>query len=189
LELHSLTGAPDAHARWAYLKALENAANAIAVLNGPPLTERRFLLQFPQRAQAVGRPGLAGGLVDLFMPEKPDAETWQMWLENWRTAFSAASQQPDCPPRLHPCRQLYYERAADALFSDHPEAAVWMLLRTWTLTLTSLPEDSSLLIAWENACLSCGLGGSEFNHRLASLDTYLDSVEETLDIWAQQNGA
>jgi hypothetical protein len=164
LELHSLTGAPDAHARWAYLKALENAANAIAVLNGPPLTERRFLLQFPQRAQAVGRPGLAGGLVDLFMPEKPDAETWQMW-------------------------QLYYERAADALFSDHPEAAVWMLLRTWTLTLTSLPEDSSLLIAWENACLSCGLGGSEFNHRLASLDTYLDSVEETLDIWAQQNGA
>ena len=111
LELHSLTGAPDAHARWAYLKALENAANAIAVLNGPPLTERRFLLQFPQRAQTVGRPGLAGGLVDLFMPEKPDAETWQMWLENWRTAFNAASQLPDFPPRLHPCRQRYYERA------------------------------------------------------------------------------
>ena len=84
LELHSLTGAPDAHARWAYLKALENAANAIAVLNGPPLTERRFMLQFPQRAQTLGRPGLAGGLVDLYMPEKPDAETWQMWLENWR---------------------------------------------------------------------------------------------------------
>ena len=189
LELHSLTGAPDAHSRWAYLKALENAANAIAVLNGPPLTERRFLLQFAQRAQTVGRPGLAGGLVDLYMPEKPDAETWQMWLENWRTAFSAASQLPDYPPRLHPCRLLYYERAADALFSDHPEAAVWMLLRTWTLALISLPEDSSLLTAWEGACQSCGLGGAEFSHRLASLDTYLDSVEETLDIWAQKNGA
>ena len=64
-----------------------------------------------------------------------------------------------------------------------------MLLRTWTLALTSLPEDSSLLTAWEGACQSCGLGGAEFSHRLASLDTYLDSVEETLDIWAQKNGA
>ncbi len=48
-----------------YLKAVNHAANAIAVLNGAPLAERRFLLQFPARAEAAGRPGLAAGLLSL----------------------------------------------------------------------------------------------------------------------------
>lgn len=188
LELHSLTAAPDAAARWSYLKALENAANAIAVLNGPPLTERRFLLNFPGRAAAVSRPGLAGGLVDLFLPQVPDGETWKIWLENWKKAYTAASQLSSVLPRLHPCRLRYYERAAEALFADQPGAAAWMLLRTWTLALLNLPAENSHLAAWEEACRMCGLGEDEFSHRLAALDVYLDSVEETLDIWAQANG-
>lgn len=188
LELHSLTGDPDISARQDYLKALENAANAIAVLNGPPLTERRFLLEFPQRAQAVGRPGLAGGLVDLYLPEPPDSETWKIWLENWRTAFTAAAQQPGYPPRLHPGRLRYYERAAEALLPDQPAAAMWILQRTWTLALASLPGIEGQMAPWESMCQACGLSGADFTQRLAALDVYLDSVEETLDLWAQANG-
>lgn len=188
LELHSLTDAPDAAARWTYLKALENAANAIALLNGPPLTERRFLLNFPGRAAAVNRPGLAGGLVDLFLPQVPEAEIWKIWLENWKKAYTAASQLTSVLPRLHPCRLRYYERSADALFTDQPGAAAWMLLRTWTLALLNLPQGNPHFAAWEEACRTCGLGESDFSHRLADLDVYLDSVEETLDIWAQANG-
>ena len=126
--------------------------------------------------------------MDLYLPQAPDEETWKLWLENWRTAFEAASLLPNFPPRLHPCRQRYYEGAAQALFSDHPEAAAWILLRTWTLALSSLPPDAPQHTAWENACQDCGLGGNAFKQRLAALDVYLDSVEETLDLWAQKNG-
>ena len=51
-----------------YLEAVGNAANSVAVLSGEPLTERRFLLEFPQRAEALGQDrmyvavtGLLGG--------------------------------------------------------------------------------------------------------------------------------
>ena len=48
-----------------YLDALESAANAIASLTGAPLSERRFLIEFSARAQAVDQPGLAAGLTGL----------------------------------------------------------------------------------------------------------------------------
>lgn len=187
LELHSLTGTPSPADRWAYLKALENAANAIALLNGAPLTERRFLLNYPQRAQAVQHPGLAGGLVDLFTAQMPDGETWAAWHKDWEAAFTAAGQAADFPPRLHPGRRNYYARAMDALFKDQPAAALWLLLRTWTLAVVNLGETAPSA-GYKDACAACGLDGAEFSRRLEELDAYLDAVEETLDIWAQKNG-
>ncbi len=67
--------APGPAAVQGYLRALEQAANAVACLSGPPLTERRFMLQFPDRAAAVDKPGLAQGLVDLYSAQllEPDA--------------------------------------------------------------------------------------------------------------------
>ena len=81
-----------------YFKALEQAANAIACLTGPPLPERRFMLQFPQRAEAVGRPHLADGLVELLLPQSPPEENWPGLFESWKKALAEASKLADCPP-------------------------------------------------------------------------------------------
>ncbi len=40
-----------------YLKSINHAANAIALLTGVPLAERRFQLQFQERASAAGAAG------------------------------------------------------------------------------------------------------------------------------------
>lgn len=188
MDLHNNAGLPIQQRVQSYLDALKKSANAIATLTGAPLTERRFMLNFPERAAAIERPGLAAGLVDLLSPLELPAEAWETWLQSWVGALTAIGKRPSCPVRLHPSRLPYYFRAADALREEHPAAALWLILRTWTLAIHHLPTDSAEFQAWETACAEINLDDAHFSDRLDGLDVYLDAVEETLDQWAEQNG-
>lgn len=169
----------------AYLKVLEQAGNAVACLSGAPLTERRFMLHLPERAGAIGRPGLADGLADLFTPSEPlNADQWNELHAAWQAALGAAAALPDAPVRLHPARRLYYERAAAALQEEQPAAALWIMLRTWTLALLAGAPDAG----WMDACRLLELNEAHFERRLASLDGYLDGVEEAHDEYIRTNG-
>lgn len=168
-----------------YLRTIEKTANAIVSLVSPPLTDRRFFLQFPKIVASMQRPGLASGLVDLFLNRDLSAQDWQEWLPAWQEAFSAAAKQTNCPPALNACRLNYYARAIDIFTTENPSAALWLLLRTWSAALCVLPSSSQ---SWEKACQSLQLEPSGLGERLTSLDAYLDTVEETLDLWAKQNG-
>lgn len=182
---------PSDHRRrvYGYLKALENAGNAVASLSGVPLAERRFMLEFPRRAAALGRNDLSAGLVGLLSGEvEVSDEGWNGWLAGWKAAFDEAAQLDERSPRLHPCRSGYYVRAATALWDEHPSAAFWLLMRTWTLAAYHLPSDSPAILAWQEACKTAGLDKAHFGARLEALDAYLDAVEELLDRWAEQNG-
>jgi hypothetical protein len=171
-----------------YLRAVEHSANAIASLSGAPLPERRFLLGFHARADAVQRSGLYHGLVGLLGGSAADAETLRAWLPKWRAAYEAVSKdQP--PARLHPFRLSYYLHSFEAfLESQRPHDLLWPLLHTWYLMAKILPSDSPLQDDWQEAGNRLGLLGPGFPERLAGLDAYLDTVEETLDAWAHQNG-
>ena len=85
-----------------YLRSVEHAANAVAGLSGLPLTERRFLLDFPQRAEAVGHPGLFPGILGLLGAPETDTAAVQDWLPSWQEAIEAIP--PEAVPRLHPAR-------------------------------------------------------------------------------------
>jgi hypothetical protein len=87
-----------------YLRAVGHAANTIAVLSGPPLTERRFLLNFPARAAAVGQSGLYHGLLGMLGAAKVSAEDMPAWLAGWETAFDAIPPT-ERPPRLEESRR------------------------------------------------------------------------------------
>jgi hypothetical protein len=171
-----------------YLKSLELAANSVASLSGSPLTERRFLMNFPARAQAVDRPGLAAGLVDLLMSQPISNENWNDWMENWQIAYAAVGKQPGYPARLDPCRRNYFEQAMGILRDEYPEAALWILLRTWTQAVTNLPEDHMARKSWLAALEMLDLGVDHLEERLNALDTYLDAIEETLENWAHKYG-
>ena len=170
-----------------YLGILRDAANTIACLSGVPLTERRFLLEFPQRAQAIERPGLAAGLVDLYYSQPATPDSWLVWQAGWKAALTAVAGLPNCPARLKICRQGYYERAANVLWADHPEAAIWIMLQTWTLAINSAPELAAPE-QWKNLCQALELDEANLKNRVGALDVYLDTVEETLDVWARQMG-
>src|SRR5574341_154034 len=87
-----------------FLRALSQAGNAIAELNGAPLTERRFLLDFPARAQIAGHPNFAATLFNLRGTGQAEAETLSHWLPEWRTAFLSAADRKST--RLNSSHQL-----------------------------------------------------------------------------------
>ena len=170
----------------AYLKSIEKAANAIALISGAPLTERRFLLKFGQCAAAVRRPGMYNGLVDLIIPGTPiPPAALTEWLPAWNQALKTVGQLERPPQRLSTCRQAYYGRAVEALVNDFPEAALWTLLRTWTLAACSLPSDVEIKTSWNRICQAVYLDVEE---RVNGLDSYLDTVEEILDAHAKSQG-
>jgi len=193
-----------------YLQALEYAANAVASLNGFPLTERRFLPAFKHRAEAAGRPGLYPGLIGLLgLPNlgvAPDqlARVLEDWLPDWQQAYQRVPRPPAVPAAqagsepvgldreiasLHPDRLYYYSDAFQAqLGTGQAEAVLWPLLRTWTLAAQYCPPGSLELHAWRQALMRLGLAGLPFTGRVEALDAYLDGVDETLETWARANG-
>lgn len=172
-----------------YLRAVSHAANAVASLSGPPLTERRFLLKFPPRAEAVGRPGLYPGLLGLLGAPNLTPGMLEDWLYPWNAAFDAISGL-EVPVRLHPDRRAYYQGAFEYLTrSPEPQAALWPLLYTWTMAIELCEPGSPVRRAWSEALAKLGLGGEAFTERITALDAYLDLVDETLEEWAVAHGA
>jgi hypothetical protein len=189
LSLTSPRGGPDSETVSLYLRAVGLIANAIAGLSEKPLTERRLLIGFPKRAEAVGHPGLYPGLLGLLGGPTVDASAMRAWLPGWRMAVDALSGD-EISPRLSPPRRPYYFRAFDAMLDgEQPLGILWPLLRTWTQAVSILPEDSPAHGPWKEAVTHLGLLGEAFPSREAALDAYLDQVEELLEDWARENGA
>ena len=171
-----------------YLRAIDHSANAIASLSGPPLTERRMLLNFPGRAEAAGKPGLYPALLGMLGGSHVDAEKMRSWLPGWQASLESLPVQA-IPARLHPCRHAYYRRAFEAILQgESPAAILWPLLRTWTLAAALSQEGSPGRIAWAEACQSLGLLGAGFDERVRALDAFLDLVEESIEQWSRQVG-
>lgn len=173
----------------AYLRALEHAANAISILSGPPLTERRFLIDFSGRAAAVGHPGLYAGLLGLLGGPMVDAPKLRAWLGDWQAAYQAVAQER-LVLRLHPYRLSYYLKAFNSLLdSERYQVVLWPLWRTWTHAVEALPPETSHISAWLSAGESLGIVGKAFQERLTALDAFLDLIDETLEAWAKEAGA
>ncbi len=163
-----------------YLKSINHAANAIALLSGAPLSERRFLLQFPERAAAAGRPELTGSLLEMLGANDADLEALKACLTAWEKDFLEAAGRPKVEARIAAPRLAYYKKACEALLeSESPQAILWPLLLTWTLAAQALPPGRQE--TWESACKGLGLIGPAFEENLSRLDKFLDIVEEKLE--------
>jgi hypothetical protein len=172
-----------------YLRAVGFAANAVASLSGPPLVERRFLRQFPARAEAIGRPGLYQGLLGLLGGQYLETQVLSEWLPHWESAYRALPAL-GAPIHLQPARLNYYMGAfKQALQDEQPQLALWPLLRSWTVLAALLPGSTPACQVWQSAVEFLGVYGAGFDERLAALDAFLDLVEETLETWALENGA
>ncbi len=170
----------------AYLKAVDHAANAVALLAGGPLAERRFLLQFPRRAEAAGQPGLSAGLLGLLGGAHLDAAALSALLPDWENAFADAAGRPRVEVRIAAARLGYYRSALEVMLAgDAPQAALWPLLVTWTLSADVLPPTRQA--GWASACEQAGLGAEALPERMEALDAFLDTVDELLEGFASAN--
>ncbi len=171
-----------------YLRSVVHVANAVAVISGPALAERRFLLEFPRRAEAINQPGLFAGLMGLLGGPTIDADTLRAWLPDWHSAYLSIPAETR-PAGLHLARLVYYYQAFEAMLSgSQPMAILWPLLLTWTETMALLPPDSPARPAWQEAATRLGLLGPGFAQKAVALDAFLDTIEEILERWAQKTG-
>lgn len=171
-----------------YLKSIKNAANAIACLTSVPLTDRRMLIDFPMAALGVQMPGLTGGLIDLIVPPDPIEPDWESWLNNWNIAFSSIQQINDTPLSYSEIRRPYYEKAILGLKDENNQAALWLLLWTWSLLSSRLPKNGSSQKGYQDLMGQLMLDSDHYLERIDGLDQFLDAVEETINKWKASAG-
>lgn len=170
-----------------YLKAVYHAANTIAGISGPPLTERRFLLEFADRARATGRPELNDALLNLLGASSVTAADLLAMLPAWTTAYHAAGNDADF--LIHPDRLAYHHNALETLLQGkNPTSALWLLVHTWAAAAASLLEYGPEYVAWKAVFERLGLVGDGFEEKVQALDRFLDMTEELLDNIAAENG-
>jgi hypothetical protein len=170
-----------------YLKAVHQAANAVAGLNGPPLTERRFMLEFEERARAAGKPELNDALLNLLSSSSVSSSDLLAMLPTWTTAYQAAVKDADF--LIHPDRLAYHRNAIETLLQGkNPTSALWLLVYTWAAAAASLPEYGPEYVAWKAVFERLGLVGAGFEEKVQALDRFLDVTEELLDNIATENG-
>src|SRR5215207_8962609 len=63
-----------------FMKSLYHAVNAVAELSGPPLQDRRLMLEFAPRAETAQRAGMNDGLLDLLGALNLDPSVIDAWL-------------------------------------------------------------------------------------------------------------
>ena len=169
------------------LTAAANAANAVAVLTGAPLTERRLLADFPARARAIENPDLTRALLEI-IARQVNVDFVREWLPAWEAAFSSAGQVP-LEMSIHSARLNYYKAAIVSLLeSDFPLAAAWPMLSTWALAAEAGNFSNEDNRAWDRVLALLGLDPVGMPERFDALDRYLDILEETLEQTAAKSG-
>ncbi len=169
------------------LGAVEHAANSVAEISGAPLAERRFLVEFPGRAEAAERPEFTEAIFGLIGAGQVDAPALSGWLSAWAADFLASAPDPKVDMSIHPARLNYYEKGIQALLEgETPLTALWPLIHSWTAASQVLhPQESS---PWDTACRELGLLGESFEQRVSDLDKFMDQVEIRLDEIATASG-
>lgn len=166
-----------------YFKMLDSAANAIVLLTGDPLTERRFLINLQNRVERIERPGLYPGFLGMLGAPRLESSHLENWLQEWEITYKSLPKE-DAPPKLHLARLNYYQEGFKAILeSDHPVNILWPLLNTWTLAAETLEPGDPGFQSWKDALQQLGLLGAGFTERILAFDAFLDQVEDAINTW------
>jgi len=145
-----------------------------------PITRPAFMENLVMVLENKGLLGLLGG-------GNLPLEQLHSWLPAWQTAYQGQPVNPGLE-HLHPHRLNYYLRALENMLVSGAafQMALWPLATTWTaLALHSAPASA----VWQEFAAALGLVGDGLAGRLAALDAYLDTVDETLETWGREKGA
>jgi hypothetical protein len=172
-----------------YLGILSLAANAVAGLIGPPLTTRRFLLDFKARVDTLGTPKVLVGFYGLLGWSDAVNEHLLDWIDAFGGDLASLPEDSNLPVQLAPCRHRYYLDAIKALAeSASPEQAVWPLFHTWLDVQLASKNTLPHAKLWESFLEALGLTSDNASQKIEALDAYLDSLEMIIESWSDEYG-
>ncbi len=171
-----------------YFGILDSAANAIALLTGEPLTERRFLINLEQRASRIGKQGFYPGFLGMLGAPEIDIDLLGELLSDWEKTFTSLPEKPTTPS-LDSIRLNYYLKGFKSILeSDQPVNVLWPLLHTWTLAVHTLSTSDPRNQQWQEVMHQLQLLGNGFAERILALDALLDQVEDAIKAWEFSEG-
>jgi len=180
--------------RWlrTFLRALLDAANAVASLDGFPVAGRRISLHLAEIATRLECPWLLAQFHQLLGAEHLHRFDLPQHLNAWARACDAAIASGR-DPTLLPCRRDYYLRAFQALADAGRGAAIlWNLLWTWEEFIHLLghePGAQPHRDAWRQALKELGLGPEQRGARAQSLKGIIQKHTAFIETWGERHGA
>lgn len=181
-----LQSPPSDHAHWVlgYLAILSLAANAANGLIAPPLTTRRFLIDFELGLTSLGVPKILAGFQGLLGSPDIGAEDLLAWSDGLESEFNRLDPK-HAPAHLSPCRHAYYLNAIRWLAtSEFASATIWPLIKVWTdlCCLNGIGASDE----WEGFLNRLQLAPDQLETKTEALDSYLDNIEVVLESWAEE---
>lgn len=165
----------------AYLRALRDTANGVIVLSGTPQPIRRLVSELPSRSLQAGLLDFTGEFISLFTSSEVSDEKFSAWLSAYAAIFEEAKEINNFPADLQPFRRAYYEKAISSIYPEHPAAALWIMLQTWTKAAAYLPKSGESYKAWQTLCRELEVDTRNLPQRLEGFDALLDCAEEAVD--------
>lgn len=173
----------------AVCQALAYAANALISLNAFPAGPRRLTIKLAAAAQKLGRAEVYDQFIALFGESELEAAQVQVLLTHWSAAYRAG--QTVDHELIHPARRGIYERGFQAQLQNSPPANIlWLMLYTWQALLKYLPGDSPEADHWVTFLEHLRLADpADFTARVRQARAYITLAAETVESWAEHNGA
>ena len=164
-----------------WTRALLEAANAVASLDGFPASGRRVMPQLKSKLTELGHPEIYESFLRLLGAERFVDSMATEWIDSWATTFDSASKLSS-DPELAEVRRGYYLGGFRSMIEDGSAVEVlWPMLSTWDRAIHELGEPQS---HWPQILNTLGLSVDHADEREHELEDLLDQVEEILELWA-----
>jgi hypothetical protein len=194
-ELHIAFGLPGAQPSSpvtlaSFCRSLLYSANAVISLTGFPGAGRRLTMKLERAARALARPDLYDSFLAIFGTVRTQtADPVRSQLPDWSAAYRAGQSAEN--ELIHPARRTIYEHGFQAqLESDRAADALWLMLYTWQACMMNLPGDTPHADRWIAFLQQLGMASpAEFAEKVQQAQAYMELVAETVETWAEKNGA
>ena len=173
----------------ALCRSLMDAANAVVALTGFPGAGRRLVMKLEAAAKKLGRADLYAEFLAVWDAEALNQGGAGQLLADWSAAYRAGQSSSD--ELIHPARRAIYERGFQAqIQAGRAGDALWLMLYTWQACLKNLPNDSPSADAWVGWLQRLGMASpAEFADKVAQARAFAALADETVEAWAEKNGA
>jgi hypothetical protein len=173
----------------ALCRGLLYAANAVITLADFPAAGRRLLIKLEAAAQKLQRADLYAEFAAMLGEGTLSPPQAKQLLREWSAAYSAGQTAEN--ELIHPARRTIYERGFMAqIEADRAVEMFWLMLYTWRALLKNLPGNSPHADQWITFLQHVRMGTpAEFSARVEQARAYVSLAAETVETWAEQNGA
>lgn len=171
-----------------YLRTIESICNSVAALSQHPLTDRRILKDFKAACDAVEIPDVVPLMNQLLIGETDPKPYFEYFSAPWKyyLEFFGNSELVNSIPKYHIYRLKYYTAAVETYWEEHLISALWIMLKTWSVTVEWLNLHGNEY--YTTLLRTIEIGRAFSAQREEQLGKFIDAVDVAIEKWGDEHG-